>query len=130
MPRAKKDTDFIVSIEGIGKFRFARPTLLDHAMITARYFELSGGQGDKSNYLASIADAMAHIGTLCVSAPDKWENIENVPFDNDDVITELLMIYRALKDQLNSFRSSAATDSQEARVGDVKEFSGLVEDDV
>lgn len=116
MTRPAKDNDFSIDLPGVGRFCFGRETIADHIAIQAAYIELTGGNGDKDKYLDFMADAMAHIQVLCVSAPDGWGNLAMLDY-NEAALAHLVALYKALMERLNSFRGGAAQGGQAQGLG-------------
>ena len=127
--RKIKENDYLIDAPGIGKFRFAHETLADHIAISARYTELSKGQGKNNNYLLTLALFTATIEVLGVSLPEGWDNLADKEF-TPELSTQLITVGNLLNDAVESFRDSAARDSQKARVESSENVPKLVPADV
>lgn len=103
------DTDFTVSVDGVGDFTFARRTLGDSIKIRRDYLRLCGGEeGEKDLEISCYANITATVGVLCVSAPAGWEDPEKLDMTaSPDVLDQLLTLYDKLKEKEDSFRRPA-----------------------
>ena len=112
--RTAKDTDFFVTLEGVGKFRFGRRTFGDRIKIRAEFLalvrDLDGEAMDVD--LAGMASIVAACKVLCVSAPAGWEDIEHLDLLDDPAVEEkLYTLYGALRSKEDSFRRTAKPDA-------------------
>lgn len=124
--RIAKDTDFIVELRGVGKFRFGRRTFGDRIAIRREYIRLTSGQtGDTS--LAWLSSVVASYMVLCVSCPAGWENVEEVDvLDREGFEDSLLELHDLLGVQEDSFRKGANKNVQGGGAGNTRDDAVLV----
>lgn len=108
--RAQKDTDFHVTVDGLGTFRYGRRTFGDRIKIRAEFLrmvrELDAEEMDLD--LSAMASVVAAHKVLCVDAPAGWADLEQIDLlDNESGETDVFRIYAALKEKEDSFRKPA-----------------------
>ena len=109
---SKAGTDFVVPVDGVGTFTFARRVFRDQFAIAAEYGRLSEGQplteGD-----AMFATMAADIRVLMVQGPVDWDIDTLDPADGYSILDK---VWSALRDKEKSFRAGvqvgAKTSSQ------------------
>ncbi|MBT9099962.1 hypothetical protein [Methylovulum psychrotolerans] len=129
MSRPAKETDFMIDLPTVGRFRFGRETLGDHIAIQAAYVTLTNAQGGQDRYLDFIADALAHFQVLCVSAPAGWGQLAALDY-NETMLNNLAVLYKELMERLKSFRDGAAQGSQAPGLGASENVPQLVPADL
>lgn len=114
MSRPHKDTDFTITLPGVGDFTFARRTMGDAMRIRGRYLRLmsDAGSSDDAPFdaeLSGYANVIATITTLLVKAPDaRWSDPEAIDLlDNPDAASQMVNLFSALQEQEDSFRRPA-----------------------
>ena len=105
--RTPAPTDFHVEVDTVGVFRFARRTMRDEMRIQTEYSRLTEGVATPTEYLALVADWMATLSVLIVSAPDGWDMEQMDPLD-EDTYAKLMRVYNALRAKEGSFRRKPA----------------------
>lgn len=118
MSRIPTNTDFQVTVEGIGTFTFARRRMRDELAIAAEFSRLTEGVDTPTPYLASVAGWISTIKVLTVAAPDGWDMEAMDPL-NEDTYANLLKVHTALRDKEGSFRSGAKSQGETQRAGAV-----------
>lgn len=114
--RQESPTDFTVTVEGIGTFRFARRTMRDQVRIDAEFVRLTDGLEDVPAYLERVAGSMALLRVLTVSAPEGWDLDRLDPLEGDSY-RQLLAVSDALREKEHSFRRKPETVGQGAGAG-------------
>lgn len=110
--RAASDSDFVVSVEGVGDFSFARRTVGDAIKIRREYLRLCGDTGDADLELSLYSNVVAAIKVLCVSAPDGWGDVEKLDLTaSANPLDDLLRVFDALKEKEDSFRRQSTSGS-------------------
>lgn len=103
--RFPSDTDFEVTVDGVGLFRFARRTMAEEIKIQAEYAKYLNG-ADATPWLASVAGWLATLRVLIVRAPAGWgpENLEDLDPLDEQVYAKLSQIHGGLRDAEREFR--------------------------
>lgn len=111
--REKKDTDFTVTLEGVGDFRYCRRTLGDSIKIRSAWLDIVGQHGDDEE-MAGFANIVATHRVLCVNAPEGWEDLEKLDsIKYPDLISKVIGLYELMREKEDSFRGSAKGASEE-----------------
>ena len=105
--REQKDTDFVIPIEGVGDFCYARRTLGDNLKIRSEFVKLLNGvDPEQDNELTGFATIFATHKVLCVSAPDGWDDLSSVSEDaHADAVGVVLSLWDKIKEKQDSFRN-------------------------
>ncbi|EJH8717654.1 hypothetical protein NF539_004894 [Escherichia coli] len=108
--RLSKPSDYFETVEGIGRFRFARRTLADELQIQRKYAEFVGGV-EPTAWLATLSEYLSTLAVLTVEAPEGWD-IDNMdPLDND-TYSKLARVFVSLREREERFRSGAGANSK------------------
>lgn len=107
MSRLPQSTDFVVPVDGIGAFTFAKKSLRDTIAIEAAYNRFTEGQDNVTTFLWSISSAVAILQVLTVSAPPGWD-LDALDPEDPDSFTKLMKVWGALRDKQASFRKGTA----------------------
>jgi hypothetical protein len=99
-------TDFVVPVDGVGSFSFAKKKFSDQIAIESEYNRLTEGQDTVTTFLWNIATATANLKVLTVSAPPNWDVEELDPEDPESYI-KLMKVWGALRDKQAAFRQGA-----------------------
>lgn len=102
MARAPQETDFAVSVEGIGVFTFAKRTMRDEIDLQVEYARIIDGV-QPTEWLEVVANWLAVFRTLTVRAPKDWDLDGLDPLDNE-TYARMSTVYEALRDKERSFR--------------------------
>lgn len=107
--RASAATDFPVDVPGLGTFLFARRKMADELRIQAQYRRFTDGLDDPGAPLALVAQWLATLSVLMVSAPPGSEYANLLELDplDEKVYADLDSIYRSLSEKEGSFRGRA-----------------------
>jgi hypothetical protein len=115
MPRAAKESDFHVDVEGIGRFLFARRTMQDQFMIRGEYARLTGGHYDAEGNMADLsALGYATLTVLLVDGPKSFNVSTLDPLMDDDFDKKILKVYVSLRAKELSFRPGPASGGEGA----------------
>lgn len=102
--RPAKDTDFLVDLEGVGKFRFARRTFGDRIKIRGEIARMSRDFGDDLDSVAEVS-VVAIYKTLIVSCPKGWEDIEAIDLvEHPEAEEQAWQLFIKLNDAEDRFR--------------------------
>ena len=102
MARQPSKTDFIVNVEGEGRFIFARRTMLDEITIQREYARHAGGV-EPTVWLATLAEYLSTLSVLTVEAPESWD-IEAMDPLEDETYKRIGRVFAALRERENTFR--------------------------
>lgn len=111
MARESKDSDFSVTLEGVGDFRFGLRTIGDMLKIRADYRRIVGQDGEDDPELALVAGIIAAYRQMVVSFPAGWADPEKLSGDDLPKLYDLWALWR---DKEDSFRRGAEEGSQAA----------------
>lgn len=102
--RPPKDTDFLVPLDGVGKFRFARRTFGDRIKIRGEIARMSRDFGDDLDAVAEVT-VVAVYKTLIVACPPGWEDIESIDLvDRPEAEDQAWQLFVKLQDAEARFR--------------------------
>lgn len=110
MARAPKPTDFILPVDGLGTFTFAKRNFRDEIAIAVEFGRLSEGESETlGDNLRMFCSAMADLKVLTVDGPERWRpaQLDDLdPFDPQDY-ADMLKVWGALRDKEKTFRRGA-----------------------
>ena len=115
MMRQPSETDFVVKVEGIGNFTFARRKMALEIEIQVEYAKMLNG-APATEWLALVAGWISALKVLTVRAPADWDIDELDPLD-DDTYAKLARVHGALTEKENSFRRKPAGGGEGERQG-------------
>lgn len=110
MARSPKDTDFSVTVKGIGTFTFGRRAMRDEIDIQVEYARIIDGVAPTA-WLASVAGWIAAFRVLTVRAPADWDIDGMDPSDNE-TYAKMFKVFTALIEQERSFRRKPESASE------------------
>lgn len=128
MSRIPSNTDFQVTIDGIGTFTFGRRRMRDELAIAAEFSRLTEGVETPTPYLTSVAGWISTLKVLTVEAPEGWlRDIEGKPTNDldqvdpldDETYANLIKVHGELRKKEGSFRSGAKQTGEAQRSGDL-----------
>lgn len=128
MARLRSPSDFVVEVEGIGKFTFARRKMADEIQIQRKYAEIAGGV-EPTVWLSTLAEYLSTLEVLTVSAPADWDLDEMEPLEND-TYKRLERVFVALREREERFLGRTPARREESREGDVPDSELLVPEQV
>ncbi len=102
MARQAKETDYTVSVEGVGMFAFGRRTMRDEIAIQVEYARIIDGV-TPTDWLALVGGWLSALRVLTVRAPDGWDLDDLDPTD-PETYSKLSRVYDALTEKERSFR--------------------------
>lgn len=112
MARIKKEGDFTIDVDGMGRFTFGRRTQRDKYKIRGLYAEMTnanwlpdGSPGDMEAWFH------ANVEVLAVEFPDNFSLEKLDPLTDKESDERLMQIYLALREKELSFRPKPAPDS-------------------
>lgn len=110
MSRRPQPSDFIVDVEGVGSFTFAKRTMKDEIDIQVEYARLIQGV-EPTEWLSRVGGWISTLKVLTVRAPDKWDLDDMDPLD-EKVYEDMLLVYLALRAKEDSFRRKPGAGSE------------------
>lgn len=116
MKRTPKETDFVVPVEGIGTFTFARRTMRDEIDIQREYARIVDGVTPTA-WLEAVGGWMSVLTALTVRAPTGWD-IESMDPTDDETYSKLSRVYESLRDKERSFRRKPTEQSEVSGAGE------------
>lgn len=102
MARTPKQTDFYVDVEGVGRFRFARRTLMLEAEVQREYAMIAGGV-DPTAWLMTLGEYISTLRVLIVEGPEDWD-MDNMDGLDDDTYEKISKVFHALREREETFR--------------------------
>lgn len=103
MPRAASADDFIVNVEGVGSFTFAKRTMRDEIKIQVEFARMIEGV-EPTSWLQAVGGWLATLSVLTVRAPSDWD-IEAMDPLEDEVYAKLNKVHEELRNKERSFRA-------------------------
>jgi hypothetical protein len=102
MARKSQLSDFIVAVDGIGNFTFAKRTMGDEIAIQVAYAEIIDGVKPTA-WLETMGGWLSALRVLTVRAPDGWDIDAMDPLD-DETYLKLGRVHAALTEWERTFR--------------------------
>lgn len=102
MARERKPSDFVIDVEGVGQFVFARRTMRDEIAIQVEYARILDGVTPTA-WLNAVGGWLSALRVLTVKAPDGWDLDALDPFE-DETYSRLGRVHAALVEKERSFR--------------------------
>lgn len=133
MARAAKPTDFVLPVDGLGTFTFAKRNFRDEIACSVEYARLTEGEAailDEGTLL--YCSALSDLKVLTVTAPDGWkaDQLDDLdPFDENDY-ARVLKVWGALRDKEKTFRRGAGQGGEAGRQGAVGDGGVVVPNQV
>ena len=115
MARKGHQTDFDVTVEGIGTFTFGRRKMADEIAIQVEYARIIDGV-QPTEWLALVAGWVSSLKVMTVRAPAGWDINELDPLD-DESYAKLAKVHAALAEKERSFRKGDAPNGEGAGQG-------------
>lgn len=122
--RPNPKSDFVVSVEGIGDFTFARRRMSDEIAIQVEYARLIQGV-EPTDWLATVCGWISTLKVLTVFAPDGWD-IEDMDPLEDETYKRISLVNSELAKRERSFRSQPEISVQAGGAGESKDDRVLV----
>lgn len=104
MKRQPQASDFYETVEGIGRFRFAKRTMKLEMEIQREYASLAGGV-DPTAWLITLAEYLSTLRVLTVDGPEGWDMDNMDPLD-EDTYTKISKVFNALREREERFRGN------------------------
>lgn len=123
--RKPSATDFVVQVEGLGAFTFAKRTLGDELRIQAEHSRIIDGNEAPTNWLYNLAVWMSALRVLMVAAPLNWKLEELDPLD-PETFDQISRVYVGLREKEESFRRKPGEAGQGAGSGNCEDDRLLV----
>lgn len=111
MARRPQLSDFVVDVDGVGSFSFAKRTMKDEIDIQVEYARIIQGV-EPTDWLSRVGGWISTLKVLTVRAPEGWNIDEMDPLDNK-VYEDMMLVYLALRAKEDSFRRKPGTGSEE-----------------
>lgn len=102
MEREAQKTDFVVVVDGVGTFTFARRSMRDEIKIQREFARIIDGV-EPTAWLATVGGWIADLTVLTVDAPEGW-NIDSMDPLDDETYARMSRVHDALRKQERSFR--------------------------
>lgn len=128
MAKTPQPTDFIVKVDDVGQFTFARRKMKDEIAIQVEYSRMLDGVVP-TPWLDVVAGWISALRVLTVRAPEGWDVDEMDPLDAD-VYARIGKVHGALTKKEQDFRSQAGGRGQGAGSGAVPDGQVLVPPEV
>ncbi|MND16904.1 hypothetical protein D3C77_05090 [compost metagenome] len=128
MARRPQLTDFIVDVEGVGSFSFAKRTMKDEIDIQVEYARIIQGV-EATDWLARVGGWISTLKVLTVRAPSGWDIDDMDPLD-EKVYEDMLLVYLALRAKEDSFRRKPGKGSEEGGQAQVPDDRLLVSPEI
>lgn len=119
MARAPSETDFIVPVEGVGSFTFARRKLKDEISIQVEFARIIEGV-EPTAWLQTVGGWLSVLRVLTVRAPADFVLDDLDPLD-DDTYAKLGKVHDALSEKERSFRRPKNTPGETAGAQSVQD---------
>ena len=116
MSNAPGSKQFVVDVEGVGVFTFARRNMRTELAIAAEFSRLSEGIATPSAFLETVGGWIATLKILTLKAPEGWDLDELDPLD-DGNYARLMNVHAALRAKEDSFRRSPESGREDKRAG-------------
>lgn len=110
MARISKPTDYVVNVEGVGTFTFARRTMRDELDIQREYADILRGVVPTA-WLEIVGNWISVFKVLTVTAPSDWDLDGMDPLDNA-TYAKMKRVYDAMSEKESSFRSGNVPQSE------------------
>jgi hypothetical protein len=117
MPRIPQPTDFVVKVDDVGTFTFAKRTMRDEVAIQVEYARMIDGV-TPTEWLAAICGWLSALRVLTVRAPEGWDLDDMDPLD-PSTYAKLARVHGALSEKEQSFRRGPGANLQGAGAGNV-----------
>ena len=124
MAREAATTDFDVTVEGIGAFRFAKRTMRDQLAVEVEFSRIIDGV-EPTEWLRVLAGWLAVLRVLTVLAPSSW-NLDNMDPLDAKTYDNLRKVHKALSDKEADFRGGPKQAEQASGQAVVNEPGVLV----
>lgn len=107
MQKRPPSKTFQADIEGLGKFTFKYPTVMDELAIRGRYNDYLQGVSTANLYVEGLAAMMAHLKVTAVEHPPGWDPEECYDYE------ELYRAWAAYSEKALAFRKSLVESEEE-----------------
>lgn len=108
--KSNPEKDFVVDVEGVGRFTFARRMMRDEIDIQREYADILGGV-QPTAWLEVVGNWIAVFRVLTVYAPSDWDIDKMDPLD-DDTYKKMNRVYESLREKELSFRRGNVQNSE------------------
>lgn len=108
MARQPKDTDFVISVEDVGTFTFAKRTMRDEVAIQVEFARIIDGV-EPTSWLQAVGGWLSTFKVLTVRAPADWDLETLDPLD-PETYAKMNRVYDALTEKERSFRRKSGVD--------------------
>lgn len=104
------EKDFVVDVEGVGRFTFARRGMREEIEIQREYADILGGVIPTA-WLEVVGNWIAVFKVLTVYAPSDWDIDKMDPLD-EETYQKMNRVYEKLRDKELSFRRGNVPNSE------------------
>lgn len=106
MPRqSNPQTDFTVTVEGVGSFTFGKRRMADELAIQREFANIIDGV-TPTPWLEAVGGWISALKVLTVRAPEGWDLDDMDPLD-ERTYSKLNRVYQSLREKEGSFRSGS-----------------------
>lgn len=105
MSRKPSPTDFVVPVEGVGTFTFARRRMADEIAIQVEFARIINGV-EPTAWLLAVGGWLSALRILTVRAPEGWD-LDDLDPQEDETYAKLNRVFDALTEKERSFRRVA-----------------------
>ncbi|EAM1616323.1 hypothetical protein EU642_22060 [Salmonella enterica] len=126
--RLAQPTDFFETLEGIGRFRFARRKMADEMQIQRLFAEYTGGV-EPTAWLLTLGEYLSTLRVLTVQAPDGWDIDDMDPLD-PETYSQIGRVFVALREREETFRRKPGAVGQGQGAQDAGHGGSLVSPDL
>src|SRR5882724_425224 len=96
MSRNPSSTDFVLTVDDIGTFTFAKRSMRDQFRVQAEHARLTEGVSPVPDDLDLAATAVATLKVFTVAAPDGWDVDSLDPLDPESYV-KLMAVFGAFR---------------------------------
>lgn len=115
MSRRPQETDYTVTVEGVGSFTFGRRTMRDEFAIQVEYARIIEGV-EPTVWLQTMGGWVSTLRVLTVRAPSDWD-VDGMDPTEDESYAKIRLVYETLLEQERSFRRGSAVASKAGGAG-------------
>ena len=110
----RKESDFYIDLDGVGRFWFARRTfrLATNIMVERARLLNGASLNEVDDETAGMVNVISTLQVLCTEAPAGWGNFAEIDMlDQPDAFARMFDLYVKLTEKEDSFRGAAKSRS-------------------
>lgn len=116
MARAGQETDFILKVDDIGTFTFAKRSMRDEIAIQVEFAKLIDG-AEPTAWLQAVCGWISTFRVLTVRAPEGWDIDAMDPLE-DETYGKMRTVFTAMTAKEGSFRRKPKQASEGSGAGE------------